>query len=196
MRSGSNLSSQGPAPKNYDEWIEFARTATHGWHDEERLYPYDNPHFEEAWGHFTQMVWRNTSRVGCAVGNCGPGVEFPGRFYCCEYVWLLLYEILMPPRLRICRQQYRRGPVQGAGLSSRLWRSFLERGGKACRHWTQLVSHLTLDRLARRHWRALQFSWPRRCHSITRDSRTWYTDIAALNRRQHRWIPPGTLHRF
>jgi hypothetical protein len=92
MRSGSNLSSQGPAPSNYDEWIEFARTATHGWHDEERLYPYDNPHFEEAWGHFTQMVWRNTTRVGCAVGHCGPDVEFPGRFYCCKCVWLLLRE--------------------------------------------------------------------------------------------------------
>jgi hypothetical protein len=74
MRSGSNLSSQGPAPSNYDEWIEFARTATHGWHDEERLYPYDNPHFEEA------------------VGHCGPDVEFPGRFYCCKCVWLLLRE--------------------------------------------------------------------------------------------------------
>jgi hypothetical protein len=87
MRSGSNLSSVGPAPSNYDEWIEFARTATHGWHDEERLYPY-----EERWGHFTQMVWRNSTRVGCAVGHCGPDVEFPGRFYCCKYVWLSLYE--------------------------------------------------------------------------------------------------------
>ncbi|OSS52013.1 hypothetical protein B5807_03101 [Epicoccum nigrum] len=82
MRSGSNLSSQSPAPSTYDEWIEFARTATHGWHDEETKYPYDNPHYDEAWGHFTQMVWRNTTRLGCAVGNCGPGVSFPGRFYC------------------------------------------------------------------------------------------------------------------
>ncbi|KAJ4331271.1 hypothetical protein N0V87_009307 [Didymella glomerata] len=83
MRSGSNLSSQKPAPSNYDEWIEFARTAVHGWHEEEVKYPYNNPHYDDAWGHFTQMVWRNTSRVGCAVGNCDPGhVDWPGRLYC------------------------------------------------------------------------------------------------------------------
>lgn len=73
-----------PAPGSYDEWIEFARTATHGWHEEETKYPYDNPHFEDAWGHFTQMVWRNSSSIGCAVGHCSDQVEFPGRFYCCK----------------------------------------------------------------------------------------------------------------
>ena len=85
MRSGSNLSSQDPAPDSYEAWIEFARTATHGWHEEETKYPYDRPYYDPAWGHFTQMVWRNTSRVGCAVGYCTPGeVEWPGRFFCCK----------------------------------------------------------------------------------------------------------------
>lgn len=83
-RPGSNLSSVTPAPGSYDEWIEFARTATHGWHEEETKYPYDNPHFEDAWGHFTQMVWRNSSSIGCAVGHCSDQVEYPGRFYCCK----------------------------------------------------------------------------------------------------------------
>lgn len=92
MRAGSNLSSRGPAPGSYAEWVEFAREATHGWHDEEALYPYDHPRYEDQWAHFTQMVWRNTTRVGCALGNCGPNVEYPGRFYCCKYVKLLLCE--------------------------------------------------------------------------------------------------------
>jgi hypothetical protein len=69
---------------SHDDWVEFARTATHGWHEEETKYPYDNPHFNDAWGHFTQMVWRNSSSVGCAVGHCPDNVDFPGRFYCCE----------------------------------------------------------------------------------------------------------------
>ncbi|CAN9192498.1 unnamed protein product [Alternaria alternata] len=56
-RSGSNLSSVNPPPEGYDAWVEFARTATHGWHEEETKYPYDNPHFDPAWGHFSQMVW-------------------------------------------------------------------------------------------------------------------------------------------
>ncbi|KAF3010058.1 hypothetical protein E8E13_011547 [Curvularia kusanoi] len=82
MRGGSNLSSVSPVPSSYDQWIAFARDATHGWHDEETKYPYMDPHFDEAWGHFTQMVWRNTTRIGCALGDCGSGVTWPGRFYC------------------------------------------------------------------------------------------------------------------
>ena len=35
-----------PPPEGYDAWVEFARTATHGWHEEETKYPYDNPHFD------------------------------------------------------------------------------------------------------------------------------------------------------
>lgn len=81
-RPGSNLSSVKPVPGSYYEWLKFAHTATNGWHEEETKYPYDNPHFEPAWGHFTQMVWRNTTRIGCALGRCSDAVSYPGRFYC------------------------------------------------------------------------------------------------------------------
>ncbi|KAF2821928.1 PR-1-like protein [Ophiobolus disseminans] len=85
-RLGSNLSAVGPAPGNYDDWIKFVSTASHGWHEEEILYPYENPKYDGSWGHFTQMVWRNSSAIGCAVGHCNDsqvdGVDFPGRFYC------------------------------------------------------------------------------------------------------------------
>lgn len=74
-----------PPPEGYDAWVEFARTATHGWHEEETKYPYDNPHFDPAWGHFSQMVWRNSTRLGCALGHCPSDVNWPGRFYCCEF---------------------------------------------------------------------------------------------------------------
>lgn len=86
MRSGSNLSSQRPAPTKYEDWIEFARTVCHGWHEEETKYPYNNPYYDDAWGHFTQMVWRNSTRIGCAVGNCNPNeVQWPARVYCCKW---------------------------------------------------------------------------------------------------------------
>ncbi|KAF2251047.1 PR-1-like protein [Trematosphaeria pertusa] len=85
-RGGSNLSGVGPSPGNYDAWIEFARNSIHGWHEEERLYPYSQPHYNDAWGHFSQMVWRDSSQIGCALGHCkdsGDGaVQWPGRIYC------------------------------------------------------------------------------------------------------------------
>ena len=84
MRAGSNLSSRSPAHSSYDDWVEFARGATHGWHDEEKIYPYDNPHYDASWGHFSQMVWRNSTKLGCAAGRCSDNVEYPARFYCCK----------------------------------------------------------------------------------------------------------------
>ncbi|KAF2710220.1 PR-1-like protein [Pleomassaria siparia CBS 279.74] len=80
-RGGSNLSSVSGVPGTYDDWLEFARTVVHGWHEEESKYPYDNPSYADAWGHFTQVVWRDTSRIGCALGSC-PGRDWPGRLYC------------------------------------------------------------------------------------------------------------------
>ncbi|KAF2005665.1 hypothetical protein P154DRAFT_559818 [Amniculicola lignicola CBS 123094] len=78
----NNLSAVVPAPGKYEDWLEFARTAIHGWHEEEPKYPYDNPHYEDAWGHFTQMVWRDTSRMGCALAHCDDTIFVPGRIYC------------------------------------------------------------------------------------------------------------------
>uniref|UniRef100_A0A6G1SL10 Golgi-associated plant pathogenesis-related protein 1 n=1 Tax=Aceria tosichella TaxID=561515 RepID=A0A6G1SL10_9ACAR len=39
------------------------------WYKEIDLYNYDNPTFSMATGHFTQMVWRTTKRVGCAFAR-------------------------------------------------------------------------------------------------------------------------------
>lgn len=42
------------------------------WGDEGELYNFDKPTgFTEATGHFTQLVWKSTTQVGCAAVNCG-----------------------------------------------------------------------------------------------------------------------------
>ena len=43
------------------------------WYDEISLYNYGRPGFDFKTGHFTQVVWRNTTEVGCAVSRCASG---------------------------------------------------------------------------------------------------------------------------
>ncbi len=51
------------------------------WGDERSTYDYDHPDFTEATGHFTQLVWKNTTAVGCGSQLCGDS----GWFLVCEY---------------------------------------------------------------------------------------------------------------
>ena len=39
-------------------------------YDEMRRYNFGAPGFQKGTGHFTQIVWRGTREVGCAVANC------------------------------------------------------------------------------------------------------------------------------
>jgi pathogenesis-related protein 1 len=49
-----------------------------------------NPVFSANTGHFTQVVWKNTKQLGCAVVNCPAGTIFDAMygatpFHVCEY---------------------------------------------------------------------------------------------------------------
>jgi hypothetical protein len=41
--------------------------------DERPMYSYSAAQYVAAAGHFTQMVWKDTQRIGCAAVDCGPG---------------------------------------------------------------------------------------------------------------------------
>lgn len=52
------------------------------WYKEIGLYSYSNPRFSSKTGHFTQMVWKDTQRVGCASSKS----KKTGRIYIvCNY---------------------------------------------------------------------------------------------------------------
>ncbi|KDQ63810.1 hypothetical protein JAAARDRAFT_76028 [Jaapia argillacea MUCL 33604] len=60
--------------------------AIKSWTDEVSEY---NPHNPQP-SHFTQVVWKNTKQVGCALKVCPPGSIFPSqygpsKYYVCEY---------------------------------------------------------------------------------------------------------------
>lgn len=50
--------------------------AVNAWYAEEKEYDYKNPRYS----HFTQLVWRASSQLGCAVNDCGYM-----RFISCKY---------------------------------------------------------------------------------------------------------------
>lgn len=60
--------------------------AVDGWGDERNKYNFNNGGFSEATGHFTQLVWKATTSVGCGRMDCdGKGGSAQGWFVVCEY---------------------------------------------------------------------------------------------------------------
>ncbi|KAF9971575.1 hypothetical protein BGZ73_005452 [Actinomortierella ambigua] len=56
--------------------------AIKAWYDEEPKYNYNNPGFSMATGHFTQVVWKGTTAVGCAKKFCN---NLRSNIYICNY---------------------------------------------------------------------------------------------------------------
>lgn len=57
-----------------------AESVTAMWYDEVGLYNFASGGFSMKTGHFTQVVWRDTTQVGCAVATCR-GMDI----WVCEY---------------------------------------------------------------------------------------------------------------
>ncbi|KAJ9527251.1 hypothetical protein QJQ45_025532 [Haematococcus lacustris] len=77
------------------------------WYEELCIYSYANPRWAPNTGHFTQLVWRSTARVGCAVGNCpmgstdAQGNRWGGPVVVCEWDatgnWMGQFRSNVPP---------------------------------------------------------------------------------------------------
>lgn len=52
------------------------------WYDEISLYDWRNPSFNSEIGHFTQLVWKDTTKIGCARGFSKRG---KGVYLVCNY---------------------------------------------------------------------------------------------------------------
>lgn len=72
--------SGGPYGENlalgYPNWSDVIN----GWYSEVKNYDYSKPGFSSNTGHFTALVWKSTSKIGCGVTACPNG-----KLYTCSF---------------------------------------------------------------------------------------------------------------
>ncbi len=94
---GQNLAMWGSSgdPESFGASGSVARAASNGWYNNELgLFPSsdygkaspDMSNFEK-WGHYSQLVWKGTQKVGCATKFCAPGTmsSFGSWYTVCNY---------------------------------------------------------------------------------------------------------------
>ncbi|KAH6671087.1 CAP domain-containing protein [Halenospora varia] len=77
--------SGGPTGENLVAGASNATTSINVWGLERTSYNWNKPGFQEATGHFTQLVWKNTTTVGCGRTSCQGKNKTPGWYVVCEY---------------------------------------------------------------------------------------------------------------
>jgi Cysteine-rich secretory protein family len=104
--------------QGYPENVTYSKSAS-SWYNEEKLYNYNDPgavDFHKI-GHFTQMVWKSTSQLGCGRALCsaatspfnGNGAKGEWVYVVCRYkapgnvmsfsgdTWSYFKENVLPP---------------------------------------------------------------------------------------------------
>ena len=78
--------SGGPYGENLAAGFANVTDSVDGWGNERAEYNFNTPTgFSEATGHFTQLVWKDTTSTGCAAVNCTGKGGMTGFFLVCEY---------------------------------------------------------------------------------------------------------------
>ena len=82
-----SIAQGGPYGENLANNFPDPTTAIDAWYNEEQEYNYEKQKFSESAGHYTQLVWKNTTKVGCGAANCNSDAEegSNGWLFICEY---------------------------------------------------------------------------------------------------------------
>lgn len=93
---GQNIATYGTTGTMISLSTAVARAITNLWYDSELMnfpvngYGQATPDLTNfsTWGHYTQVIWKSSTRVGCASWNCPAGTifsTFPSVFTVCNY---------------------------------------------------------------------------------------------------------------
>lgn len=76
------IHSGGPYGENLAAGYVGGAAPVDAWYNEIKDYNFNSPGFSEATGHFTQVVWKSTSTIGCAKVTCSNEWR---QYTICEY---------------------------------------------------------------------------------------------------------------
>lgn len=76
------IHSDGPYGENLAAGFVGGKDPVNAWYDEIKDYDYSNPGYSEATGHFTQLIWKDSSKMGCAKVTCD---NVWRQYTICEY---------------------------------------------------------------------------------------------------------------
>lgn len=79
--SGTLTHSGGPYGENLALGYDAAGSVN-AWYGEIKDYNWNNPTFSSSTGHFTQVVWKSSTEVGCGIKKCGNSW---GSYVICSY---------------------------------------------------------------------------------------------------------------
>ncbi len=77
--------SSSPYGENLAAGYPTLSAAIHAWSNEQKQYSYFSPGFSMKTGHFTQIVWKATQKIGCGYVSCDGKNGTPGNYLVCEY---------------------------------------------------------------------------------------------------------------
>src|SRR5262249_36318830 len=77
--------SGSPYGENLAKGYPTVTAAIDGWFLENHIYTYYHPGFSMQTGHFTQLVWKSTKKLGCGYVECHDSNNRPWNYLVCEY---------------------------------------------------------------------------------------------------------------
>jgi len=77
--------SHGGYGENLAAGYPSVTAAIQAWYAEKKSYSYQRARYTPGTGHFTQMVWKASNKLGCAIVSCDGLHGTPGKFLVCEY---------------------------------------------------------------------------------------------------------------